>query len=744
MKRIFILISMLWCASSVGQNKTPDSLWLAKSRSADVMSDFQEGYNTFFLDSLSNFPKYPNNWEQLMKTERKILLIENARRKKAENFFLDSVPTSKNLFELSEDNQVYLLERNQFNLFHFTKDSINETELCRDFNIVTTDSLNNRQEIDDFLENLLYKKGVVPDVITAPGISDIEYLKKQFYKEPVYRARVTFNGEDLNRVSWKEFPHLKTCGIFRTSDSTLTPQKRGYMFSPDIYNFTDKNTKISGPKNFRAIRYELYEELKYSLSLSQNFTNRAHNETKSTATDVEFVTDSGRGEVAYFNGSSSYIDIRSQDEDNLEEISITAWIKPDEVNGSLSLIGKGEAYSAKIYHGRLQFTATGIKDHNTSDQIIETDEWSHIAFVFVPRQKVYFYLNGKLIEEIPASNIRQTDHALLIGTNLWGQYYSGLLSDVKIWSRALSNKEVENIFIQKEITANGGGSSFWIWMAVFFLLLVLILVLILKNKKAKSVINIKTPKTSKPLFEGSLKENGITLLNGFKILNNKGKDITHQFSPKRRELLILILLYTIKEGGISSRKMSEILWPGFPAKSQKNNRSTQIKEIRKILENQVPVEIIFIDKKWQVETSASVKIDIFSLEEFIPGFLSASKPKTVEKETILNFSRIVSRGPLLPQLEMEWLDKIKSDYNNSILDLLTPYIEDPGAFSNSECMEIIDAVLVIDPLYEVAVRKKVDCLLKDGKHMSAKKVVEDYKKLYESFYGEPADAEFLK
>ncbi len=741
MKNLFILLFALWSIGGVGQNKSRDSLWVLQSGRPNLISDFQQGYNAFYLDSLASSDTAKESFRQQLINNQKILFI-GGKEKVAKEFFPDSLKISNNLSENSEEIQAYHLSESQFNYLKPDRVFLSSNSICKDYNLITADSLKSKKEIDDFFDHLLYERGIVPDVIGSPFIDDIPYLKSQYCKKPIYKARVTYNGEELRKISWKEFPHLETCGVFRTSDSTLSPQKRGYMFSPDIYNFTDKNTKISGPKNFRAIKYELDEELSYSLPLKDGFSNLANPESKSTATDVEFIKDIERDEVAYFNGSSSYIDIRSEEENKLEEISITAWVKPDEVDGSLSLVGKGEAFSAKIYNGRLQFTATGIEDHATSESIIEKEKWNHVGFVYVPRQKLYFYLNGNLIEEIPASDIRQTDHALLIGTNLWGQYYSGAMSKLKIWDRALSDEEIENVYLEKENKEDSGFLAPGNWWVFALGLGLFGIGIFYFTKKRNPQLKAKASEKSAPVFQKDFSRNSITVLNGFKVWNHNGEDITYKFSPRRRELLILILLFTIRDGGITSKKLSDILWPGFTPKNKKNNRSTQIKEIRKIFNEQVSAEIIFEDKKWQLQISESASIDVFSLDTILPDFLASKKASLSETE-VTDFARVVSRGALLPQVEEEWLDAIKSEYNSRVLDLLTPFLENE-LLNNSEKLEIIEAILAVDPLFETAVKKKVSCLLRDGKYGSAKKVVENYKKLYESYYNETIDREFLK
>ena len=224
--------------------------------------------------------------------------------------------------------------------------------------------------------------------------------------------------------------------------------------------------------------------------------------------------------------------------------------------------------------------------------------------------------------------------------------------------------------------------------------------------------------------------------------NLNGEDITSKFSPKRRELLTLILLFTLKDNGITSKKLSDILWPGFPSENKKNNRSTQIKELRKILEKQLEAEIIFSEKKWQLKITENGKIDVFTLNKILPGFWSSEK-KIISEIQAVEFARIVSKGPLLPQVEVEWLDAIKAEYNTRVLNLLSPFLDNEILNSN-EKIEVIEAILVVDPLFEPAVRKKVSCLLQQEKYGSAKKTVENYKKLYETYYNVKIDTEFMK
>lgn len=745
MKRWFILLAILYSIGGIGQNKHPDSLWFLKSGLPDLTRDLERGYNAFFIEKPSEFKSKLDSLNSILTSGQQALFITDFELKDTHTTFSDSLKVSRNLLKNTDGIRFFGIEKNRFNYISYKPDSLQDLRLSREFNLVEVDSLKSKKGIDLFLENLLYKKGVIPDLIVSPFIIDIPYLKKKYYQKPVYRAKIILGNKELNEIGWKEFPHLETGGFFRTSDSTLSPQKRGYMFSPDIYNFTDKNTKISGPKLFRAIKYELDEKLRYFLPLDGKIANLVNDKDRCTSTSIEFKENIINGKsVGVFNGTSSYIDIRSRPEERLEEISISAWIKPNEIDGSFSLIGKGEAFSAKIYYGRLRFTTTGIKDHTTSNRVIEKGEWSHVAFVYVPKQKLYLYVNGDLVEEIIASDIRQTEHALLIGTNLWGQYYSGLMSDVKIWDRALSDDEIETIFLT---TSDKDSKNLfrvnWYYIAAFIIFL-LISIYIIYRKRIFNQQEFRAPLeiTKHPLKEESIRVNSINLLNEFKVWNKNGEDITSKLPPKRRELLLLILLFTLRNGGITSKKLSDILWPGFPSENKKNNRSTQVKELRKTLGKQLDAKILFENKKWQFQFSETGKGDVFILNNVLPDFWDPENKIHSDVQAV-QFARIVSKGPLLPQIEVEWLDTIKAEYNSRVLDLLTPFLESE-ALDNSRIIEIIEAILVVDPLFEPAVRKKVSCFLQQEKYGSAKKTVENYKKLYESYYDEGIDPEFMK
>lgn len=549
-----------------------------------------------------------------------------------------------------------------------------------------------------------------------------------------HSVTVEINGIPLKDVKWKEDPALITTGTFITSLKTLSPQKRGYRFSPDIFNFNDFET--SSTKIFRAYKYDISDRLKLHLPFKRDALQNVTNDERVTLIDIQY-RDSERNDVAYFNGATSYIDFGSDNTD-FQELTLSGWINPEKVTGSNSIIGKGEVFSAKIFDGHPQFTTPGIKDHVSEAITIEPNKWVHLAFVFMPNDQLFFYLNGELKDQITASTIANTDHSILIGSNLWGQYYEGYMSDFALWNRALSDDEVHEVFEKGIPISQGQLKSYSLWWWLLLIIPIGILLYFLLSRKKGASLPLTQEGGKKELV---LPAFNIRCLGGFVLTDKDGVEITHLLSPKRKELFLLLLLYTIKSGGISSKKMGEILWPNFSSERVKNNRSTQIKELRKTFEGKLPITIVFIEKKWKVIVPEDIKVDVILLKNYIPELFSGNYNTNYDC-SYLEISSIVTKGALLPQIDIEWIDSFKAEYESAVLDILTPYLER----DNSDCnlVSVCNAILAVDPLYETAVKKKVQLYMKEGKLMTAQKIMENYKKLYEAFYKENYDINLLQ
>jgi hypothetical protein len=65
-------------------------------------------------------------------------------------------------------------------------------------------------------------------------------------------------------------------------------------------------------------------------------------------------------------------------------------------------------------------------------------------------------------------------------------------------------------------------------------------------------------------------QNYIQLFGDFKVLDRFGNDITTQFTPKLKQLFLLILLYSQRsKNGISTKELTDILWEGYSYQNAK-------------------------------------------------------------------------------------------------------------------------------------------------------------------------------
>ena len=76
---------------------------------------------------------------------------------------------------------------------------------------------------------------------------------------------------------------------------------------------------------------------------------------------------------------------------------------------------------------------------------------------------------------------------------------------------------------------------------------------------------------------------GVHLLNGFVVIDKEENDISVQFSPLLRRLLVMLILYTRINKSISNAEMKELLWYGKSDESYFNNRGVNLKKLRNAL-----------------------------------------------------------------------------------------------------------------------------------------------------------------
>jgi len=183
----------------------------------------------------------------------------------------------------------------------------------------------------------------------------------------------------------------------------------------------------------------------------------------------------------YFNGSNNYINCGGNDSIRLiGDMTISAWLNWSEFpitthRGILGTIHTGEYYFQHYYRANgnheLMFWHSNTTPIAWSTAGLEGNKWYHFTVVRNTTEKrVYLYKDGVLVR---TGNVYTTDPTLT-SQNLHigrsggnAQYFPGLIDDVRIYKRALSATEIQQLYNLYEPEDRFKVTSKVLWRDVF-------------------------------------------------------------------------------------------------------------------------------------------------------------------------------------------------------------------------------------------------------------------------------------
>jgi len=232
-------------------------------------------------------------------------------------------------------------------------------------------------------------------------------------------------------------------------------------------------------------------------------------------------------------------------------------------------------------------------------------------------------------------------------------------------------------------------------------------------------------------------KSSILFLGGFQIYNKSGEDITGDFTPTLKYLLVLILLYTIKDNkGISSIKLQEFLWFDKSEDSARNNRNVNLRKLRMLLEDVGTIEISNKNSYWSISLSDDVFCDYTEILNLVKDIKNNYADDPGKLNRLLE---LLSYGNMLPNIQYEWIDNFKSDFYNLIIDILIQFLESenqPLKNNFGILIKISDVILTFDPINEEAIAVKCQTLYDMGKKGLAKTVYSNFVRDYQTLLGE--------
>ncbi|WP_147205881.1 galactose oxidase [Segetibacter aerophilus] len=231
----------------------------------------------------------------------------------------------------------------------------------------------------------------------------------------------------------------------------------------------------------------------------------------------------------------------------------------------------------------------------------------------------------------------------------------------------------------------------------------------------------------------------VYLFGQFEVIDKNGADITRQFTPLVKELFLLLLVYTFRDGkGISSEKLYEMLWSDKSAKDARNNFSVNIIKLKGILDKVGEYHIGKETGKWKFEVlNESIRIDYQHFTEMV------AKKQQLDKKYIHDLQNMIDRGSFLSETQYDWLDDIKSEVTSFVVDTTLQYLSTADVQMEAEwIIKLTNSIFHFDQLNEDALAYKCRSLIVLGRHGMAKDAYLKFAKEYKETYGQDFEKSF--
>jgi serine/threonine protein kinase len=175
-----------------------------------------------------------------------------------------------------------------------------------------------------------------------------------------------------------------------------------------------------------------------------------------------------------FDGEHSYVQAaREWPQIDAREVTIAAWARfsrlPTDVEHFMTIAGKSgllsdldlQAEADNRFHF---YIGTGHPDQVSSSTVIEVNRWYHVAATYKAMDRMTLYVNGKLEVAKPIPRLRKTNsNPFTIGWSAeWKErHFAGLICDVSLWSRALTQDQITALMTQPPKESAPGLLGYW-------------------------------------------------------------------------------------------------------------------------------------------------------------------------------------------------------------------------------------------------------------------------------------------
>lgn len=680
---------------------------------ARLLSDLQifplfldyEGDNDNISNTLKNYnlldfviTKQNNSFPNLndLRKQNKKLLIFNYSNKSTSNPYIFSYNehvfdyphnvanfrNSQEAIQFCTENQEFLSIK-RFLPPYILKHPIDEDHL----------NMNTSTFLLDYVVGCWNNTGQKPNFIfNSLGIStsQVYALHKLLEDLSIVKVNIIDNSLHLNQISWIHSDESLTKGkvsfpLAEGEELDLIPYLSGYTFKP--YQIKVDHQHLVEPLLFEGRTQSLSDGLCAYYMFNGNLKNEISPYQRHLG--GIFVEDAQRSQVLRIE-NKSYIKLSSAEEYNIVNNSFTMAIKfklnTDNLLKDNCIIGNNQKIYRKGLHVNIRegipYFGFFTNDVRTKDTI-KASQWYHIAVRYnIDNGEQSIFLDGEKVAQ-------SFNHPSFIGKDTlqlgygirMNNYFSGYLDDLIIWDRALSDAEIatlEHKHIDIYSLERENKLRFGIGLGLIIILLLLIRLWFKKRQ------DFNKPKLLKVISK-------IELLGGFKVYNINNEDITKHFSPKTKEIFLLLLFSSIKNPtGISKNELTEIIWPEINDSKVSNSRSVAFNRLKKTLNLLEGIELIYENEFWKFNISPNVACDYKKI------FMLLQDPNANLKQ----FIPLLKNGKFLALIKKDWLLDFRTSFNFELIDTLLRLINDKE--SSEDIILVCNYILDIDDQNQIA------------------------------------------
>ena len=253
-----------------------------------------------------------------------------------------------------------------------------------------------------------------------------------------------------------------------------------------------------------------------------------------------------------------------------------------------------------------------------------------------------------------------------------------------------------------------------------------------KNEFKAQVQNILKPQKGNTI---EIKSNSTFLFGSFRVIDKNKKDISYLFSPKIRQLFLLLLFSSKQKGvsGLTSERIHSTLWPDSTPQKAKNLKNVIISQLRNILKDVDGLELIYSKSRFFMEIEDEFYCDYFNFS----AQLEYLRDDLLAYNSLNELTNLISPGKFLLSINDECFDKIKKNFEYAILKIIPNQLK--RMYTNKDYSPIIpltEILFNIDSLNETAFYYRIHTLHNMDLTLKAKKQFNDYIIRYNKIMGD--------